>query len=141
MIAALRSRFLVVFILTVGCSSTKVLEYDGAKVVHGTGGAKETVDGIDIWKVGEPNGDYQIIGVVEDEYLDNGSPLGSLVAGNSSRSRIVKAAKEKGANGIIFISQNRTPTGFAGQVNSSGNFYANRRSAVARQAALIRYVK
>jgi hypothetical protein len=132
---------LLTIITAVGCSSTKVLEYDGAKVIRGTGGAKEVIDGVDFWKVGTPNGDYKIVGIVEDEYLENGSPLGSLMAGTSSRSRIVKAAKSKGANGVILISKDRSDTGISGNINSFGQFNANRKSKVAQQYALIIYVK
>ena len=131
---------IIAITLALGCA-TKVLDYEGATVQHGAGGAKETIDGIDFWKVGTPNGDYKIVGIVEDEYFDNGSPLGSLLAGNAARSRIVKAAKQKGANGVIFISKDRSGMGIYGQVDGTGNFHANQKSKVAQQAALIQYVR
>ena len=52
-------------VLLAGCSSTESYEWRGPAVLHGTGGAMRTEDGIEIWVEGAPDRDYQPLAIRE----------------------------------------------------------------------------
>jgi hypothetical protein len=105
----------------VSCASmvtqTQFKEYYGADVVQGTGGTKRTLDGIDIWENGAPNRRFKILGVIEDNVLENrgAAPntlnilnVASAASLASREKRLVAEAKKHGADAIVYVASNRT---------------------------------
>mgnify|MGYP000880667871 CR=1 FL=1 len=68
------------------------------RIIEGSGGAREIVDGVDVWTNGDPPRRYQVIGTVELHSYDGyGSPLPSLArkvrdAGGQAAVRVERAS-------------------------------------------------
>lgn len=80
-----------------GCS-TNFTEYRGRGVIEGKGGTVTTAGGIDIWKDGEPDRKYKILGVITDERPNLTATMLTQV------SDCTKMARERGADGLIVVS-------------------------------------
>ncbi len=102
------------------CSSlvtdTKFKEYHGGGDIHGAGGTKRTVAGVDVWENGTPNRRFRVLGVLEDSTLENtgAAPYTlnvlSVMSANSLATRdkrLAKKAKEHGADAIVFVARSR----------------------------------
>lgn len=135
-----------------GCVSTRLLTYDGPRVLHGQGGSKETIEGVDFWRSGAPYGSFEILVSVADEYRSNSSLLGNAISKSSAQSRLIRLAKEHGADGILFISSSTTPWGSSGRTTGSmvhapgGTFstgtaqtYTTQKFKVSREGAHLRF--
>ena len=120
-------RLILKFLLLAGCgllfascaslvSSTQYKEFVGGQVSTGNGGTKRVVEGVDVWENGEPNRPFRVIGIIEDETLENrGAAPGTVnvlnvasataIAGREKR--LVLEAKGHGADAIIYVAANR----------------------------------
>lgn len=128
-----------------GCTSTQFKEYVGGGEVVGTGGARQIVDGVDIWEEGTPPVKYKVIGIIDDN-RSNG-PIHRAQRLPS----IAKAVKEHGGDAAIILKEGRE---FAGMVMNSTTAayghgsYANANTTgfatpmmhVNTKAAVIKYV-
>lgn len=106
-----------------GCASTKYKEYVGGKEVVGTGGAREMIDGMEVWSEGTPNRKFRVVGIIDDERP------GGLIPRATRMSDIVKKAKESGGDAIIVYNEGSQVAGFinnsfgSSTANFSGNAY------------------
>lgn len=89
-------KLLLLFLISlfIGCTSTRFVEYRGQAVIEGKGGTVRNVKGIDIWETGEPNGKYRILGLINQEMIQNNPNILAKSLNNSiSESSIVAEAK------------------------------------------------
>lgn len=103
-------------------SNTSFSAWNGASEYVGKGGTKRTVDGIDIWEVGDPARKYQVLGLLTQRNVQNGSVVSTLAAMNSE-SDLVAAAKKAGGDGILVLSADSQILGYRGTVSPS--YYGN----------------
>jgi hypothetical protein len=100
-------------------TQTHFTEYCGTGdgIIHGKGGTRRVLDGVDIWENGEPNRNFRILGTINDDVMENnGAEPGTLnvlsVASAFSlqgrEKRLVAEAKKRGADAIIYASTNRS---------------------------------
>lgn len=84
-----------------GClSTTNFKSYDdGGAHYLGRGGAKEVVDGIELWTNGSPPRVYQVIGLIEDTRRKAVLPMATF------KTDLVKAIKEHGGTAGIILTQ------------------------------------
>jgi len=89
---------LVLLFLISGCSLVKTdyKSFEGSLsgIVQGKGGAKVVIDDMDIWDDGEPPRKFRVMG-----FIDDIRETGLLLL--SSRSNIVKKAREAGGDAVI----------------------------------------
>ncbi|MDF9833046.1 hypothetical protein M2103_001263 [Ereboglobus sp. PH5-5] len=84
----------------VGCASTNVKEYDdGGRIYLGTGGAKETKNGVDIWSEGAPPRYYRVLAMINDERNNAVIPMARF------KGDVVKAVRKQGGDAAIIITQ------------------------------------
>lgn len=85
--------------------------------MQGTGGTKKMVDGMEIWDNGEPNCRYTIVGIIEDNTLENnGAEPGTLnilsvasaVSLANREKRLVLEARKNGADAIVYLGMDRS---------------------------------
>ena len=90
---------------------------------EGTGGTKETVEGVDIWRDGTPPRKFKMIGVIDDVRRD------SWMAGSGKKS-LAKKAAEVGGDAIIILDSRREVVGHynpgrSGTATTTGTFYGS----------------
>ena len=89
---------LAIALLLSGCSLVKTdyKSFEGSQsgIIQGKGGAKVIIDEMDIWDDGEPPRKFKVLG-----FIDDVRETGLLEM--SSRSNIVKKAKEAGGDAVI----------------------------------------
>lgn len=79
--------------------------WDGPADRVGQGGTKETVDGIDLWTMGDPPGHYHIVGLITREH--GGDGIGK-------KSRMAHLIKDHGGDaGIVLATDTVNNGGFA----------------------------
>jgi hypothetical protein len=76
--------------------------WEGASARIGQGGAKETVDGVDLWTMGDPPRPYHVLGLITREH--GGDGIGK-------RSELAKLGKEHDGDAGIITSANTTSQG------------------------------
>lgn len=110
----------VICVVATGCASTKFTPFsDGGAVRHGAGGAKEVVKGIDIWRMGTPDRQYRILGLIEDTRPQAVIPMASF------KGDIAAATKAHGGDAAIILSQDHNQLGtYVTGGNSYGTFQA-----------------
>lgn len=87
-------------LLFTGCSSTEFRAYeDGGRIYTGSGGSKETVDGVDIWRNGAPPRPYKILGIVDDTRRKN------LFSSGGAIDDIVEEVQDREGDAAIILSQ------------------------------------
>lgn len=81
-------------VVVAGCG-TPVSEYAAYEgpVVQGSGGAKRSVGGVDVWSDGAPPRRYRIIGILSDNTNQVGSPV----------ERAVAHAKRVGGDAVVLV--------------------------------------
>ena len=80
------------------CTNTTYRAYEARDaVVHGTGGTRDVVDGMDIWQTGDPPRKYLVVGVIDDDRAHG------LIQMSARQSDMVTKAKEVGGDAIIKI--------------------------------------
>lgn len=89
-----RAAPLLAALLLAGCA-TEYHGFDKPERVTGGGGEKSSFHGLDLWTVGLPQGEFEVIG----EIIDN-RPCGAL-AMCARGSRIAFLAKEQGGEALI----------------------------------------
>ncbi|UVL42562.1 hypothetical protein LOY55_10870 [Pseudomonas sp. B21-040] len=62
----------------------------------GQGGAKETIDGVDFWTSGEPPRKFQMLGVIDDDRVNNPITMNSL------KGAVALKAKQAGGDAVIW---------------------------------------
>ena len=94
-----KTLFVLLFCITLGaCSSTKFTRWEGNKSFKGEGGAKEVVEGIEIWTTGTPPRVYKIIGVINDR-----RNTGRFYMVLGQMKDLALAAAENGGDAIIIL--------------------------------------
>ena len=107
-----------------GCASTNFQAYEGTNsIVHGRGGAKDTVDGVDIWTHGDPPRTFKVLGFIEDERADDWASMPGLKRG------VAQKAREQGGDAVILVSSNSQLTGYLTIASASAYGYGNYASA------------
>lgn len=74
------------------------------RVIDGNGGARETVDGVDIWTHGDPPRRYRVLGTVELHSYDGyGSPLPTLArrVREADGNAAVRVERAGGSEGVM----------------------------------------
>ncbi len=87
----------IVITVMVGCASTDYSAFEGGRVIEGSGGAKKTVDGMDIWRDGSPPRKFKIIGIIDDTRRQ------SLIGLVGYEADLVKKAREAGGDAILIL--------------------------------------
>ena len=122
-----------------GCISTSHFQaWSGPPDFEGQGGAFTTIDGIDIYSIGEPKKKCRILGVINTSTMSR-AELMALFGNSWSTSAMVKEAKARGGNAVILIgdkAQMWTTSGNDANGNSQIHTDANRD----RIAVLVKYM-
>ena len=128
----MKKLFFLIFVLLVltGCASTKYSAYEGDNVFVGEGGTKEMVEGIELWKQGEPPRKYKLLGVIEDERTDG------PIARAAFHKDIAKKARDSGGDAIILLSEKSQIEGYNIDFDSSSEYRTNK-----SLFAVIKYVE
>ncbi len=97
MIKITLSALMFAFLIS-GCSlvNTEYKSFEGSQsgIIQGKGGSKVVIDSMDIWDDGEPPRKFKVVGFIDD-IRDTG------LLQITSRSNIVKKAKESGGDALI----------------------------------------
>lgn len=96
---ALRLCMLALCLGLSACATSRFYTYEGNNNIYmGRGGSRFTVEGVDVWFIGEPNRKYAILGYIEE-------PYGAVVDENHQRidSTVLKKAHEVGATALIEV--------------------------------------
>ena len=126
----------IIALTMIGCASTEYTSYEGSTVTAGTGGARDTVDGIDIWTEGTPPRKYKVIGVINDTRGAGWASMAGLKSG------LAKKAKEKGGDAVILRGTSTQYVGQTGNYSSStGTFNSTAMFHASTSALVIKYVK
>lgn len=87
--------------ILMGCTAN--IEYRSfvgdAQVLKGSGGACDTVDGVEIWVKGAPSHPFKIIGYIDGEFTDDIGEASAL------KRLIVQKVREVSGNGVIHTSR------------------------------------
>lgn len=82
------------------CIQAPLTPYEGTSAVrYGTGGARESVDGVDVWTQGEPSGPYEIIAYTTVESPDDW--LGNRIL----LSRVASRVREARGDAAVFLKE------------------------------------
>jgi len=149
----MKSNIILAFVLALlaGCVSTRFEEYRGHAIFEGKGGGVHTVNGVDIWDVGEPDCKFKIIGYIQQEKRQRGLLSRSL--GNSAEeSEMIDEAKKHGGDGVIFMSSSSQVTGantfangYAASSGSSATYISSSNTRLTTQEnrliAVVKYLK
>lgn len=103
-----------------GCATTNYKEYVGGREVTGTGGAREMIDGMEVWSEGTPNRSFHVVGIIDDTRPGGPLPMASRL------SDIVKKAKEAGGDAVLVYSEGSEVAGFVGNSFGTANATAYR---------------
>ena len=103
-----------------GCATTTYKEYVGGKEVTGTGGAREMVDGMEVWTEGMPNRPFRVIGVIDDTRGGGRLPMASRL------SDIAKKAKEANGDAVVIYREGSEVAGFVNNSFGTANATAYR---------------
>ncbi len=98
---------ILLFLVLSSCvSSTNFQQWDNKDQIYiGKGGSFKTVDGVDIYTVGEPAKAFQIIGVLEHHMVADGQ-FNALFGNSIAMSALASKAKEQGGDAVIISSNN-----------------------------------
>ena len=108
----------LICLLLAACASTNYHAWEGSPVTAGSGGAKDVVDGMDVWVTGKPSRKHIVIGYIEDE---RGA---GLIPRRSLHGDLVKVAKQKGGDAVVLLSRDTEISGFS-QGQSTYNTFTN----------------
>jgi hypothetical protein len=111
------------------CADTQYYTYSGTNVRSGTGGASQSIDGIDFWVEGAPAGKFQIVGII----IDN--RRGSLLQMALRNGAIAALAKQHGGNAVMLARDDSQVTGTL----SSASSFTNGSSTTTEQATVTPY--
>ncbi len=90
--------------LTSGCVSTHSFPNDGPAFLYdGQGGSMTTLDGIEVWETGEPNGRHRLVGVVVDHHRS------VAVTDEVIRRDLLRHAREYGADAVVNVTTSQSP--------------------------------
>jgi hypothetical protein len=121
--------------LLAGCSmviSTEYLPYEGKdQVVDGQGGTKTVVNGMEVWANGAPPRKFKVIGLINDDRMDN-----ILLSGSIDDDAVAKA-REVGGDALINLGSQSRVTGYTTS-STTGNL--NARSYRGTSFAVIQFV-
>lgn len=82
------------------CIQAPLTPYEGTSAVrYGTGGARESVDGVDVWTQGEPSGAYEIIAYTTVESPDD------WIGNRILLSRVVSRVREARGDAAVFLKE------------------------------------
>lgn len=115
----------VMVLVTAGCATTEFTAYqdrDGASY-EGKGGAATMVDGVEVWRYGEPPKRFTVIGVIDDE-----RPRGAVHMARL-QGDIAKKAKAVGADAVIQLSSDSRITGVYNTAGATATAYGNSTTA------------
>ena len=88
-----------------GCSTPAAFTaYHGTEIFQGAGGGDEDdVDGIEVWRNGEPNRKYQILGIVAQGHSGHKRGRLSGLFGGDQGSAIAKTARDHGGDAVMIV--------------------------------------
>jgi hypothetical protein len=128
-----------------GCATETVLKWTGQSEYVGTGGAVQTVDGIDFYISGEPNGRYKIISIVTGSYYSGGNLMMTAASQQTEINDVAKEAKKEGVDAVIFTGSSYsafgTSTSGSATVNSDTVNYSSRTTVDGAQNVSMKLVK
>jgi hypothetical protein len=78
--------------------------WEGSEVTKGQGGAKENVDGIEVWITGKPSRNHKVIGYIEDKRRGRMNM-------NALNKSLATVAREKGGDGVVLLSSSSDTVG------------------------------
>lgn len=91
-------------LLLAGCASIEYHEFVGEPTLQqGAGGARDVVDGVEIWHKGAPNRPFIVIGYIDGEFADE------WLAEDSLRAQIAQQVKAVGGSGVIRTARRKAP--------------------------------
>jgi hypothetical protein len=94
--------------------------YEGKNAIsEGDGGAKKTVDGIDIWSDGAPPRRFQLLGYINDTRHKTG--IWGKISMSNLDSDIADVAKKNGGDAVILMDSNAETIGTVGNAFSTSN--------------------
>src|ERR1700741_4231158 len=94
----MKRALILLLVILAGCAQTEYLTYQGSPVYVGTGGAKKTINGVDLWITGSPPFRFVVIGYISDSRF--GGPL--AMAGRDAG--MAAQARAAGGDGLILQS-------------------------------------
>lgn len=100
------------------CVNTNYHAWEGGAVTAGEGGAKDVVDGMDVWVTGKPSRKHKVVGYIEDERGAGIIPRRALYGD------LVKVAKEKGGDAVVLLSSDTQVSGIS-QGQATYNTFTN----------------
>lgn len=128
-----------------GCATDTVFKWTGQSEYVGAGGAVQTVDGIDFYVSGEPNGRYKILSVVTGSYYSGGNLALTAVSQQTAIKDVVKEAKKEGADAVIITGSNYnafwTSTSGSATINSDTEYYSSQTTVDGAQNVSMKLVK
>jgi hypothetical protein len=131
--------------LLFGCATGTVLKWTGQSECVGTGGAVQTVDGIDFYVSGDPNGRYKILSIVTGSYYNGGNLMLTAMSQQTAISDVVKEAKKEGADAVIITSSSYstfgTSTSGSATINSDTAYYSSHTTVNGAQNVAMKLVK
>jgi len=140
----MRKITLIIFFISLlfgpfGCLSTSNFQtWNGQQEFFGQGGAFTTVDGVDIYSIGDPDKKYKVLGVINTSTMSAAELM--LLFGNSwSTSTLIKEAKAKGANAIILVDEKSKQWTNLG-TDGAGHYQTTTAAINYRMALLVKYV-
>lgn len=105
---------LPLFVLVLAsCSTTSFQTFEGARPVVGTGGSRETIEGIDFWSNGSPPRKFQVVGIIDDDRHGGIIPMAGL------KKDVARKARESGANAVILLGSDSRITGWINNSNAN----------------------
>jgi hypothetical protein len=123
-------------LLSVSCKTTEVALYEGGdRIITGTGGTKQVIQGIDVWDYGTPPRAYKILAVISDERFASGLVGKALM--DEMYTDLATKAIEHGGDAIIVQTSDTETTGFTniggGGYAVGNNYYSYGSSSVAKK--------
>jgi len=130
-------------VLASGCvlyTSTRFSEYHGPDADKiGTGGTKRVVKGMDVWSNGDPDRPFRVLGLISQNFRNNGSPM-AAIAGLNREAALVAEARKQGGDAIIYIWAQSKNTGLSGKMDNYGNIRTRSTSRTAFEVVVIKYL-
>jgi hypothetical protein len=86
-------------------SETTFTSWTGAVFTNGTGGAVDTIDGVEFWRLGAPARPFRVIGLVTQ--TKPGDPLREALFAGYSQRQLTDTIKQNKGDGVLLLTNNR----------------------------------
>ena len=109
-----------VSLFVAGCASTEYSLFEGKEgIFEGQGGTKIVVDGMELWRNGEPPRKFKVLGIIDDERPGGIIPMSQL------RGDMVKKARKVGGDALIKLDSQSRISGYHTTGSASAHGYGN----------------